>query len=86
MIAEPTVGQPVKIDWYGDGSLYVKGYAQRKLRTNYLIHIPKEINPGWAHRTERASIPVEALIEVPEGFKWPKEKAMVTGQIINGGN
>ena len=45
----------------------------------------KEINPGWAHRTERASIPVEALIEVPEGFRWPKEKAMVTGQIINGG-
>mgnify|MGYP003141910932 CR=1 FL=1 len=64
MITKHVSGMPVKIDWYGDGSLYHKGYVQRKLRKNFEVYIPKRFNPHWLYRAATASVPAERLTEI----------------------
>ncbi len=55
---------PVKIDWYRDGSLYYKGFVQRKLRKNFEVRIPKDLNKYWNHPTELASVPAEVITKI----------------------
>ena len=50
---------PVEIKW-GNGLVY-KGYLQRKLRKNFEVIIPKDLNKHWYYPNEIASVPARVM-------------------------
>ena len=67
MINEYIKDMPVEIKW-SDGLVY-RGYLQRKLRTNFEVRIPKDLNKYWSYPTELARIPADVMRKItPEEF------------------
>ena len=50
---------PVEIKW-GNGLIF-KGYLQRKLRKNFEVRIPKELNKYWYYPNELAAVPADVI-------------------------
>ena len=50
---------PVEITW-GNGLIF-KGYIQRKLRKNFEVIIPKNLNKHWYSPDEIASVPARVM-------------------------
>ena len=67
MINEYVKDMPVEIKW-SNGLVY-RGYLQRKLRTNFEVRIPKNLNKYWNYPNELASVPADVMKRItPEEF------------------
>ena len=49
-----------KTSKWGNGLVF-KGYLQRKLRKNFEVRIPKELNKHWCYPNELASVPADVM-------------------------
>ena len=67
MINEYSKDIPVEVKW-SDGLVF-RGYLQKKLRKNFEVIIPQNLNKYWNDRNEIASIPADVIRKItPEEF------------------
>ena len=67
MITEYVKDMPVEVKW-SDGLVF-RGYLQKKLRKNFEVIIPQNLNKYWNDRNELASVPADVIRKItPEEF------------------